>query len=424
MAEGSPVIGAALRAWESLVLSAGYRVDPANDSAEAAEIAEFCQSCLDDMDGSMAETLSEVFSYRVYGFSLLEFVYKRRQGASADPARDSAYDDGRIGWRRWSPRAQETIVRWEFRDGDPVAAVQQLPDGPQVTIPLDRCLHVVARRRKNNPEGISLLRNAFEPYYYAKHIARIEAIGIERDLAGLPVVRVPIEVYSDAAKRAAWETLAADLRRDEQAGLVLPRVFDPVTNQELYDVSLLSTGGQRQVDTDTVLARYERLMLRSLLADWLALGDTGVGSYAQSVNRVDVFLRSVRGELQAVEDAITYQGFRRLLRLNGLPLDLTPAFRFNELTGRDVQTFAQALSALISAGVVTPDDGVRAVVYDVLGLPYTPGEEPAAPPESPPPSEFREAAEPAAVLPSRVELSERDLAEAQAWMERLLRGDA
>jgi hypothetical protein len=430
MAESSPVIGAALRAWESLVLSAGYRVDPADDSPEAAELAEFCASCIEDMEGPFAETLSELFTYRVFGFVLLELVYKRRSGPSDDPARDSAFADGRTGWRRWAPRAQETIVRWEFRDGEPVAAVQQTPEGPQVTIPLERCIHVVARRRKNNPEGISLLRNAFEPYYYAKHIMRIEAIGIERDLAGLPVVRVPVEVYNDPTKRSAWEALASDLRRDEQAGLVLPRAFDPVTNQELYDVSLLSTAGQRQVDTDTVVARYERLMLRSLLVDWLALGDSGTGSYAQSVNRVDVFLRSVQGELQLVEDAITTQGFRRLLRLNGLPVELTPRFRFNDLTRRDIQAFAQALSSLVSAGVVVPGEEVRAVVYETLGLPYAEPEEPAAP-QPPPAGEpaspaARQAAEPEPVaprgapLPARVVVTERDLEAAAAWLARIV----
>lgn len=428
MAEGSPVIGAALRAWESLVLATGYRVEPADDTPEAAEIATFCAGCLEDMEGPFAETLSEVFTYRVFGFALLEFVYKRRRGPSDDPARDSAYDDGRIGWRRWSPRAQETILRWEFAGGDPVAAVQQTLDGPPATIPLDRCLHVAARRRKQNPEGLSLLRNAFEPWYYFKHIQRVEAIGIERDLAGLPVVKVPIDVYDDPARRAPWERLASDLRRDEQAGLVLPQAFDPTTNNELYTVSLLSTGGQRQVNTDEVLARYERLMLRSLLVDWLALGDTGTGSYAQSVNRVDVFLRSVRGELALVEDAITVQAFRRLLKLNGMPLELTPRFAFNDLTKRDAQAFAQAIVALAGAGLVLPDAEVRRVVYEVLGLPYleTGGAEPVAASEAAPvhprSDQAMLAAEaPPPRLPERATVTEDDLDAAAAWMARVLR---
>jgi hypothetical protein len=62
----------------------------------------------------------------------------------------------------------------------------------------------------------------------------IEAIGIERELAGLPVVYVPPEVLTDddkTAVKAAYERLAKDIRRDEQAGVVLPAVYDAQGNQ-------------------------------------------------------------------------------------------------------------------------------------------------------------------------------------------------
>lgn len=44
---------------------------------------------------------------------------------------------------------------------------------------------------KDNPEGRSILRNAYRSWYFKRRIQEIEAIGIERDLAGLPVIHAP-----------------------------------------------------------------------------------------------------------------------------------------------------------------------------------------------------------------------------------------
>lgn len=371
MAEGSPTIGALLFAFESLVRQAGYRVEPADESTEAEREATFVTECIEDMEGSWGETVADILSMIVYGYALLEVVYKQRTGPTWD-TRSSMYDDQRIGWARWSPRAQDTIVRWLFDDeGRAVSAYQQAPPSyREVEIPLDKCLHFRVRARKNSPEGLSLLRNAYEPWYYWKHIARIEAIGIERDLAGLPVVRIPIDVIrAGGADLDTWDRVVTQLRRDEQAGLRLPSDRDD-HGQLLYDVSLLTTGGTRQVNTDPILARYERLMLRSVLADFLTQGDTGVGSYAQSVNRTDLYLMAVRALLDAVADVINAQGIRRLFAVNNLDMTIAPRFVFNDVSRKDLTGFAQTLVSLIGAGVVDPGEpDLKSHVYDVFDLP-------------------------------------------------------
>ena len=48
----------------------------------------------------------------------------------------------------------------------------------------------MASARGDNPEGRSILRNAYFSWYFEKKIAEIEGIGIARDLAGLP--RAPL----------------------------------------------------------------------------------------------------------------------------------------------------------------------------------------------------------------------------------------
>ena len=95
-------------------------------------------------------------------------------------------------------------------------------------IPIEKALLFRTTSKLNNPKGRSCLRSAYTSWYYQKRITTIEAIGIERDLAGLPVAFVPPQLLSDnatAQESAALneiKKIVRNIRRDEQAGLVFP----------------------------------------------------------------------------------------------------------------------------------------------------------------------------------------------------------
>ena len=372
MSESDATIGALLFAVEALVRSTGYRIEPADESAEAQAEADFVESCFEDMEGAWGDTISEILTFIPYGFSLFEMVYKLRRGDTGILQTSSSYDDNRIGWARWSPRSQETILRWEIADDGTVTAAYQTapPTYREVSLPLNKCIHFRARSRRQNPEGLSLLRNCFDAWYYKKHIARIEAIGIERDLAGLPMLRIPAEVINEGGSALTTYTkMVSDLRNDEQAGAIIPSDRDEDGNA-LYELSLLSTGGQRAMDTDKVVARYERWILRAFLADFLTLGDQGVGSYAQSVSRTDLFFTAVSSVLDGAGDTINAQAVRPLMLLNGVQSNRWPRFTFNEIDQRDIKAFAETVAILASAGAVdTSEPDLRQHIYDIVGLP-------------------------------------------------------
>lgn len=373
MSEGSPTIGALLYAIEAVVRGAGYRIDPADDSPAAKDVAKFVEECVEDMQGAWGETVSELLTALVFGFSLSEIVYKRRMGQQDDERLSSAYDDGKIGWLRWAPRAQETIERWIFNDetGDAIAAVQIAPTKPRaIEIPMEALLHIAIRPRKQSPEGTSVIRNAFEPWYYYKHIQRIEAIGIERDLVGMPVLYIPASEYGDEAKRRDWMAVVQQVRVDEAGGLVFPSVYHPGTSNKAYEFVLASTGGQRQIDTDKPLSRYERLMLRSALADFFTLGDQGVGSFALGSTRADFFIGALMGLLDGLSDAISSQAVRRLIRKNAIDPKLTPKFAFKDPTKQDKKQFVEMMAILSGISVVdTENPQIREHIHQMLDLP-------------------------------------------------------
>src|SRR5437016_1603691 len=69
---------------------------------------------------------------------------------------------------------------------------------PVTEIPIEKSLLFRTTSARGNPEGRSALRGAFTSWYYLKRIREYEAIGIERDLAGMPTFGVPLEVLLGA----------------------------------------------------------------------------------------------------------------------------------------------------------------------------------------------------------------------------------
>ena len=249
MADNDDIVGAILYAIEMLVRQTTWTVEPQGSTPGDKEAAEFVQSCLDDMQVTWVDTVSEILSFLTYGWSFHEIVYKRRMGNTHDIRTRSKFDDGLIGWAKLPIRAQETLYQWEYDDADNLIGMTQMPppDFGIFTIPMSKGMLFRTRSRKDNPEGRSILRNAYRSWYFKRRIQEIEGIGIERDLAGLPVIYTPEDTGNEiwnandkemAELRAALEEMVRNIRRDEEEGLVLPGGFK---------VELLSTGGNTSI---------------------------------------------------------------------------------------------------------------------------------------------------------------------------------
>ena len=194
MAENHPLIGAILHSVETLFRGVDWQAKPSDqNNQQSIDQAEFVSECLNDMSHTWTDTVTGILTMLTYGFSFNEIVYKRRLGP-ADDGTHSRYADGKIGWRKLPIRAHDTIERWRFDENGGIEGVTQMnPISGQgeVFIPIERGLLFRTSTKLNNPKGRSILRSAYTSWYYQKRIQTIEAIGIERDLAGLPVALVP-----------------------------------------------------------------------------------------------------------------------------------------------------------------------------------------------------------------------------------------
>ncbi|GEO26241.1 hypothetical protein AAC03nite_20260 [Alicyclobacillus acidoterrestris] len=383
MSENDPVVGAMLFAIEMMLRQVSWHVEPASADNADQEAADFVESCLDDMSQTWADTISEILTMLPYGWSYHEIVYKKRLGQSRDPSKNSKYNDGRIGWRKLPLRAQDTLLRWQFDDtGGLQGMIQSAPPTYETTfIPIEKALLFRTRTNKGNPEGRSILRTAYRPWYFKKRIEVIEGIGIERDLAGFPVIRpangVDLNTVPDifdsedpdmVRLRNELQRIVRNIRRDEMEGAVLGGV---------WDIKLLSSGGSRQIDVSAVINRYDQRIAMSVLADFILLGSEQVGSFALATSKSDIFMQAMNTFLDMICEVFNRYAIPRLIALNpGFPQEELPKLRHGQVENVNLQELGQFIKDTAGSGFFTPGDpATEEALRRKAGLPSLPDEE-------------------------------------------------
>jgi hypothetical protein len=271
---------------------------------------------MNDMEDTWANTICEILSMMKYGFSFHEIVYKIRRGPfEANGKYKSKYSDGRIGWRKLPIRSQHSLLEWEFNEeGTVTAFVQQAePDYAVVTIPMVKGLLFTTSSTVGNPEGRSLLRNAYRPWFFKKHFEEIEGIGIERDLAGFPVLTAPegLDLWDDTTPemvlmRRRAESLVASIRRDSEEGALLPYG---------WELKLLTSGSSRQIDIGATIERYDKRIAITLLSDIILLGDKS-GSFALADAKQSMLAAALQAQLMNIADTFNGKAVPALFYMN------------------------------------------------------------------------------------------------------------
>ena len=372
MSENDDIVGAILFAIEMLVRQCDWNIEPGGDTAKDKEAAEFVESCMNDMQDTWIDTISEILSFLTYGWSFHEIVYKRRMGNTKDSRTKSKFNDGLIGWKKLPIRAQETLYEWEYDNEDNLLGMTQMPppDFGTFTIPMEKAMLFRTKSRKNNPEGRSILRNAYRSWYFKRRIQEIEAIGIERDLAGLPVFHAPDgtdiwdENDQDMVKiNAALMGMVKSIRRDEYEGLVLPHGFE---------FELVSTGGARQFDTNAIINRYDTKIAMTVLADFIMLGHQKVGSFALSSDKTELFSVAISSFLDVICETFNNQGIPALIDINGEHFNGIsdyPKMTHGDIEDVNVKEAGQFIKDMTGIGVLIPDDGLEDYVREIGHLP-------------------------------------------------------
>ena len=149
-----------------------------------------------------------------------------------------------MGIHKLGFRPQTSIVEWVYGPQGNILFIKQnvtrvldtyiscaggatQPSGDMM-IPYDKCIHLrTASTRSGTPEGRSLLRSCYRAWCMLRQLEESEALSVDRDLNGLPVVTIPASYLTSSdpemqAVVANYRDMVSGIRVNRQAGLVLP----------------------------------------------------------------------------------------------------------------------------------------------------------------------------------------------------------
>jgi len=378
-----PTVSSAITVIEDTIRRVNWSVEAPKDATPEMKVrTKYIESCMHDMDRTWAEYIQEFLSILIYGFSVNEKVWKRRTKKN----NKSRHDDGLIGWKRLPSRSQASIKRWVWDDEgrDLIGVIQDLSqvkggslrynvDGTLIGIPRSKFLHFRHNAQLDNPEGNSPLKQVFIPWSYLTTIEEYEAVGISRDMNGMPMIKLPPEYMAANAsddKKAVFEYMKQVIRNinaNEQSGLVFPKFVDPDTKADAFEFSLVGTQGNKNYDTDAIIRRYEQKILMTFLADVLLLGHSAVGSNALASEKSSLLAVKVEAILAQIVDIINTDLIPHTFRMNGWDDTITPKLTFDSFEDTSLDEVGKLVQRAVSVGAMSIDEPLSNYLRDLIG---------------------------------------------------------
>ena len=370
------IVVAAVRYYTNLIGAAKWSFEPADADGDGhfAELAE--EMLTVDPATSLPRIVRRAAMYRLWGFSLQEWTAKRRS-------------DGWLTLADVAPRAQVTIERWDTdAAGVVLGAIQESPQTSEaIYLPRAKLLYLVDDTLHDSPEGLGILRQLVAPAKRLAQYERLEGIGFETDLKGIPVARAPFaefarEVSTEAITSAERDKLVEPLKdfiqnhvRSSRTGVLLDSATyrtqdesERPSTERMWDIELLQGSSSSFAENAAAIERINREMARVLGVEQLLLGTDG-GSYSLSRDKTHAFYLLVEGALAEVREAVETDLLQTLWRLNGWPNDMMPALTTEAVSYTDIAELTAALRDMATAGaVLAPDDPAINEVRDLMGL--------------------------------------------------------
>ena len=375
-------INAPLTLFSNIIAKATWTYKPPeNATEEEKNQVKIINQMMGDMEHSWGDFIQDVLSANVFGFCVNEKVYRKRYKANG-----SMYDDGIIGWKKLPIRVQESISKFIFsEDGNDVIGVQQNLSSINdiynrfsrksnlINIPRSKFLLFRTGKHRGDPFGKSPLRDAYLAWRFLTQLEELEALGVAKDLNGIPVLRLPPQVLSadgspeNQDQRLYFENAIRNLQVGEQMGIILPALYDE-QGKSLYDIELLSTDGKKNFDLNKIKEYYRSLIFISLFADILLQGNTNTGSFALGSIKNSLSGAYAERLISNIAEVIQNDLIRQTYEINSWPTDRMGKLDFDNLDNTDIESLSKYLQRVASVGLLEKDRAVLNAVRQGIGI--------------------------------------------------------
>lgn len=372
------IVAAGVRYFCNLVAKPKWTVEPADESPQAQEYADFVEECMEDMKTPWSRLIRRNAMYRYYGFAVQEWTAKKRQ-------------DGQVGMDDVESRPQHTIEQWEVDPRGTVTGMwQRSPqNGQLIGLPRGKVIYLLDDTLTDSPEGLGWFRHLVEPAERMEKYLQLEGFGFQRDLSGTPIGKAPLMDIKAAIKAgqitdAQGQSLIEGLEnfvklqaKTPETGMLLDSATYTSQTADGFSVSgapkwaieLLTGGVTSIVPIAAALDRLTHDMARIIGVEHLLLGSDGSGSLALSKDKSHSMYLQVDSTLGDMGAQFSQDYVRPLGMLNGWPEELWPRMKTEAVAFKDIEQVCASLRDLATAGApLAPDDPVVDEVRELMGL--------------------------------------------------------
>ena len=348
MRKSNGVIAGVLLAVKTPVYAGNWRVDSASGSKRDKNIAQFVEKCLFEYQSiSWTQILIDSMLSAEFGYMIFEKVWEIRtiQGKQ------------RAVLKKLAPRHPMDVKEVKYdKHGGPKAVIffvkNDIGTMDEVTIDIDKLLIVTNQREVGDVQGRSVLRPAYQHYYYNSQLYKIDAIQKERHGIGIPLIKLPVG-FTDQDRTDA-NALGRNLRTNERAHIVLP---------PNWEIEFAKLEGQ-PVDCMKSIEYHDNAIRESVLA-----GFTGS---EKTTNEEDLglFLKATRFIANSICDAFNMYLIEDIVKYNYDNITEMPKLKVRQIGEQaDNRTMSFTVRNMVGAGIIRPDDVLENYIRELLDLP-------------------------------------------------------
>lgn len=339
-------VKATLLMLELPIRSTNWYIKPADSSAQAKKIADFVEEALftgppKGLSINFDDFIKEACTMFTYGHAVFEKVFEVKKGY--------------LKWRKFAPRPQSTIWDWQYDRYGTLTGIEQYlvaDDYSTIPIPAEKLLIFSHDMKQGDFRGRSVLRTAYKHWSIKDFLYKITNIGIERNLVGTPVIRLPAN-YTPEDLALAQE-IVKNLRSHEYGGVTLPDGF----LLELFE------GSRTLMDVLPFIENQDLLISRNILAQFMNLGKSG-GAFALSKDQSSMYMMMLNSMGKYIANCINAYAIPQLVDYN-FASDLYPKLLFRTLG--DTKLF-DTVKSLTDGNLILPDTDLEEWLREMLELP-------------------------------------------------------
>lgn len=348
MRRSDATVHATLQVCKLPILSATWDITPASEDEADVKVANRLRHDLFKDKVIFHRFIREALSCLDYGFSVAEFTLGLKD----------TEDGPFIGLDKIGFRKQISILKWETDAGEE-GIVQQLDNAPNAQIPMGKLVVFTNDKEGDNYTGISLLRYAYKHWHIKDKLDIINAIALEKQGIGVPVLKKPAN--ADTAELEIARQIMRNIRANEEAYIEIPVG---------YEVDMMDMKANTTKEILPSINYHDRQIMKSVLAQFLELGASEAsGSRAVSQDHSRLFMLSEQATARMIRDTIQEQLINRICDLNYSKLpNGYPRLEFSKIGEDDITGISSAIKQFVDAGILTVDDSVENKVRAMFDL--------------------------------------------------------